>query len=94
MLERLLCNGIVYTMDEERPTAEAVGIKDGRIAFVGSNEEAAAMEAAEKVDLGGKTVLPGFNEGHMHLGGYAFSNMNVKLADARSVQDILDSLKQ
>lgn len=94
MLDRLLCNGIVHTMDEERPTAEAVGIKDGRIAFVGSNEEAAAMEAAEKVDLGGKTVLPGFNEGHMHLGGYSFSNMNVKLADARSVQDILDSLKQ
>ena len=56
MLERLLCNGIVHTMDEERPTAEAVGIKDGRIAFVGSNEEAAAMEAA--VYCGSVRMMP------------------------------------
>ena len=51
MLDRLLFNGIVHTMDEGKPEAQAIGIKDGKICFVGSDEEAAALEAKEKVDL-------------------------------------------
>ena len=94
MLDRILFNGVVHTMDKEKPEAQAVGIKDGKICFVGTNEEAAALEAAEKVDLEGKTVLPGFNEGHMHLGGYAFSNLNVKLMDAKSSKEVVAALKQ
>ncbi|MBQ4577385.1 MAG: amidohydrolase family protein, partial [Firmicutes bacterium] len=93
MLDRILFNGVVHTMDKEKPEAQAVGIKDGKICFVGTNEEAAALEAAEKVDLEGKTVLPGFNEGHMHLGGYAFSNLNVKLMDAKSAGEVVAALK-
>ncbi len=94
MLDRLLFNGIVHTMDEGKPEAQAIGIKDGKICFVGSDEEAAALEAKEKVDLKGKAVLPGFNEGHMHLGSYAFSNANILLMDAVSVEDILERLKK
>ena len=63
MLDRIFYNGLIKTMNEDQPVAEAVGVKDGRICFVGSNEEAAQLEAMEKVDLGGKLMLPGFNEG-------------------------------
>ena len=94
MLDRLFYNGIVRTMDEARPTAQAVGIKDGTIRFVGNDEEAAVLEAKERVDLNGKMVLPGFNEGHMHLGTYAFANMNVKLFETKSVEECLDRMKQ
>ena len=77
MLDRLYFNGIVRTMDEENPIAQALGVLDGKIVFVGSDDEAKMLEAAEKIDLDGKLMLPGFNEGHMHLGTYSFANMNV-----------------
>ena len=62
MLDRLYFNGIVRTMDEENPIAQALGVLDGKIVFVGSDDEAKMLEAAEKIDLDGKLMLPGFNE--------------------------------
>ena len=51
------------------PRAEAVAIAAGRIAAVGSNAEIAAMAGAQtrRIDAGGRTVLPGFVESHLHL---------------------------
>ena len=93
MLDRLYFNGIVRTMDEENPIAQALGVLDGKIVFVGSDDEAKMLEAAEKIDLDGKLMLPGFNEGHMHLGTYSFANMNVKLFETKSVEECLERMK-
>ena len=76
-MDLLFYNGVIHTMDVEERVVEAVGVTDGKISFVGSNEEAAKLDAAEKIDLGGKLMLPGFIEGHMHLCSYAFTNHNV-----------------
>ena len=93
MLDRLYFNGIVRTMGEENPIAQALGVLDGKIVFVGSDDEAKMLEAAEKIDLDGKLMLPGFNEGHMHLGTYSFANMNVKLFETKSVEECLERMK-
>ncbi len=93
-MDLLFYNGVIHTMDEEERVVEAVGVTDGKISFVGSNEEAAKLEAAEKVDLGGKLMLPGFIEGHMHLCSYAFTNNNVMLFDCKSVEDCLEAAKR
>ncbi|MFC0189735.1 imidazolonepropionase [Fictibacillus aquaticus] len=45
----------------------AVGIKDGKIAFVGTAEEAAGLQAAEKIDASGKLLSPGLVDPHTHL---------------------------
>ena len=63
----LYLNGNIYTVDARDSRAEAVLVKDGKIAFVGSNEDAKALAADRVVDLEGKTVIPGFIEGHGHL---------------------------
>jgi predicted amidohydrolase YtcJ len=57
----ILTNARVYTADAARPRAQAVAIRDGRIVFVGSDLEAAALRgsATRTLDLDGKTVLPG-----------------------------------
>ena len=94
MLDRIFYNGLIKTMNEDMPVAEAVGVKDGRICFVGSNEEAETLEAVEKVDLGGKLMLPGFNEGHMHLATYSFTNSNIAMHKFTSVQECLDSVRK
>ena len=60
MNDVLYKNGQIYTVDDSRSWAEAVAVKDGRITFVGSNEDAKGIEAAEVIDLDGKMLLPGF----------------------------------
>ncbi|WP_217702453.1 amidohydrolase family protein [Nocardioides guangzhouensis] len=64
----VLTNGRVLTMDPRRPEAEAVAIRTGRIVQVGSDAEAvaAAGPGAPVVDLGGGSLLPGFQDAHVH----------------------------
>lgn len=66
--QKLYFNGKIYTVDESRPWAEAILIDGNKILFVGSNAEAESRtdENATKIDLGGKVVLPGFHDVHMH----------------------------
>ncbi len=59
-------NADVVTMDERRPTAQAVAVRGGRILAVGDLDAvlAAAGRDALAVDLGGRTLIPGFVDGH------------------------------
>ncbi len=64
----VLRNAIVLTMDPEVPTADAVAIEGDTIRAVGMQAEvlAAAAPGATIVDLGGRVLLPGFNDAHCH----------------------------
>lgn len=66
-------NGAIYTLDELRPWAEAIAVRDGRIVAVGNDAEVAARvgKGTRIVDLDGRFVLPGFRDSHVHpiLGG-------------------------
>jgi len=66
----ILTNARVLTMDEGNPTARALALSQGRIAAVGTEVEvmALATPATRVIDVGGRTVLPGFFESHLHLG--------------------------
>jgi predicted amidohydrolase YtcJ len=61
-------NGTILTINDSLPTAEAVAVKGGKILAVGSEAEvlATAGDATERIDLGGKTMLPGFVDSHGH----------------------------
>jgi len=73
MVDLLVVNARVLTMDVGCPRAQAVAIADGRIVAVGG-DEVAALGAARVIDAGGRTLLPGFVESHMHLFGGAELN--------------------
>ncbi|ATN35634.1 hydrolase [Rhizobium sp. ACO-34A] len=64
-------NARILTMDDESPRAEAIAIAGNRILAVGGNAEILplAKAGARIIDAGGATVLPGFNEAHMHIFG-------------------------
>jgi predicted amidohydrolase YtcJ len=64
-------NGTILTMDDEQPTAEAVAVKDGKIVAVGAKDDVlkTAGEETARIDLGGKTMLPGFFDSHGHAYG-------------------------
>ncbi|MDP6993961.1 MAG: hypothetical protein QGF87_06360, partial [Woeseiaceae bacterium] len=64
-------NGVIWTVDEDNPTAEAVASLNGRLIYVGSNAGVAAHIGTdtEVVDLGGAFVTPGFYDNHVHFEG-------------------------
>ena len=66
----IFTNAKIYTVDTSKPWAQAVAIKDGRFVYVGDNEgvEKWIGSKTEKVDLGGKFVLPGLVDSHTHPG--------------------------
>ncbi len=68
-MKTILLRGANFlTMDEARPRVESLVLGAGKIVFAGPESEARAFAgaAAELVDLGGRTVLPGFNDNHLH----------------------------
>ncbi|MBQ6662844.1 MAG: amidohydrolase [Firmicutes bacterium] len=88
-MDKIYYNGKVRAIDKENRVYEAIGIQDGRIAFLGSNEEARELPAAEKTDLNGKTVLPGFIDSHLHMLNYAFVKSSYRMAGADSIEGII-----
>src|SRR5262245_60176683 len=65
----ILSNGKVITVDERFTIAQAVAIRGERIVAVGTNQELAALAGpnTRRIDLKGKSVLPGLIDNHMHL---------------------------
>src|ERR1700704_6475048 len=77
--ERVLFNAKVFTGVPDHPYAEAVAIRGDKIVAVGSLAEVlrAAGKGAERVDLGGKTLLPGLIDSHAHPIDGGFSLISV-----------------
>ena len=89
-MDTIFYNGKVVCMDGR--TAQAVCVEEGKIAFVGSDREALGRktENAALIDLGGRLMLPGFIDTHMHLLFYGESLSIAKLAGARSKRELLE----
>jgi predicted amidohydrolase YtcJ len=86
----VILNASIHTMDEARPTAEAVAILGNRIATVGPTAgiRALAGPGTRVIDAAGKTILPGFNDAHVHFLMGGFSVANVDLRDASSPEEL------
>ena len=91
-MDRILINGKVVTMDKNRSIQEAVAIDKGRIVKVGTNEEILELkgENTDVIDLGGKLLLPGFNDSHLHLVGFGYTLQNVDLVGVKSIEEIIE----
>ncbi|HEX8742339.1 MAG TPA: amidohydrolase [Thermoleophilaceae bacterium] len=94
--QALVLEGSVMTMDPRRPAAQAVGIRDGRIAAVGRRDEvrAAMGEGAERADLGDAAILPAFIDAHHHFCMAAFDRRTPDLHDLPTVGDVLERVEQ
>jgi predicted amidohydrolase YtcJ len=89
--ERVLFNAKVFTGVPDHPYAEAVAIRGDKIVAVGSLAEVlqAAGKGTERVDLGGKTLLPGLIDSHAHPIDGGFSLISVDLGDELKSTDEL-----
>jgi hypothetical protein len=81
----------IYTADVNRPVAEALAVRGGRIAFVGSARGALALAGpkTEKLDLAGRTVIPGMVDAHAHLLGLGQALRTVDLVGTKSYEEVV-----
>lgn len=92
--DMILSNAVVYTVDGDRSRHEALAIKDGRIAAVGPAELVAEHRGGGTLtlDLGGRLVLPGFIDAHLHAKNATGDLFEVDLASCRSTRECLDAV--
>src|SRR5215204_389366 len=85
----------VYTMDAARSWASAVGVRDGRIVYVGSDSLPPGLIGShtEVVDLRGKMVLPGFQDGHVHPISSGIDLGECSLDDLATAATVSDSIR-
>ncbi len=88
MTGTLFTSGRIYTLDASLPLVEALAVRDGRIVAAGRAEELRdAFSAFRHVDLGGRSVVPGFVDSHIHLPSYGISLRRVDLQPARTLRE-------
>lgn len=70
--DQIYVGGTIVTVNDAAPTAEALAVRAGKVTAVGPRADVmkAKGERTEVIDLAGKTVVPGFLDGHSHFGGY------------------------
>ena len=82
----ILENGVIRTLDPSLPVARALAVAGGRIAGgIGTHET--ALASPEVVDLGGRCVLPGFTDSHVHFATWAVAQSEVRLEDTKTLEE-------
>jgi predicted amidohydrolase YtcJ len=84
-------SGKIVTVDPQFRTVEAMAIRGGRIVAVGTNADIAKLAGAatERVDLRGRTVLPGLIDSHVHAPSASMYEFEQPVPDMESVEDVL-----
>lgn len=87
-------NAKVLTMDEAQPRAEAIAVRGNRILAVGTNDEIDRYcgQQTRVIDAASATVLPGFNEAHMHLFGGSTSLTHLSLFGVQGMDAMRDAI--
>jgi predicted amidohydrolase YtcJ len=84
----ILENGVIRTLEPALPKARGLALAGERVAGgVGTHET--ALPSPERVDLGGRCVLPGFTDSHVHFPTWAIAQRQVRLEGARSLEEAL-----
>jgi predicted amidohydrolase YtcJ len=86
----LVTNGRIWTVDPDRPEAEALAVIGTRIVAVGSRAEIEAWRGpkTEVIDAEGRRIVPGFDDAHVHFFEGSAKLSQVQLKDARSPQEL------
>ena len=87
----IITNAKVWTVDKAHPTAQAVAVLGDRIVAVGTNPEIEAWHGpgTRVIDAGGKLLLPGFNDAHVHFVSGGLQLDAVQLNDATSAEEFV-----
>lgn len=93
--DQVFRNGHVLTMDAESSLASSIAIQGERILAVGNDAATASLIGPETkiTDLEGRTVLPGFIDGHAHMDREGLKGALPSLAGVNSIEDLIEQLR-
>lgn len=93
--DMVIYGGTIYTVNDQQPTVEAVVVRGGKIEYTGTEEEAREWigDSTRVIDLQGKTMTPGFIEGHGHLMGVGYNELDIDLMGASSFEEIVEKVR-
>ena len=93
--DQIIKNAKIFTSDRNNPTASALAIKDGRFIYVG--DEAGLQEyEGEVTDLGGRFIMPGIIDSHVHVtmgAAFEYANLGTGVM-VEGKQEILDFIAE
>ncbi|MFC1558027.1 amidohydrolase [candidate division KSB1 bacterium] len=96
--DMVILNGNIITVDKNFSTAEAIAIKEDKITAVGSNKmiERMAGISTKRINLEGKTVIPGINDAHTHpeIAIAIESKLFDKIPNTRTIKELLNWIEQ
>lgn len=99
--DTIFVNGDVVTMNDKAPSAAALAVKDGRVLAVGAEADVMATRgpSTKVIDLGGRTLLPGFLDGHSHfinaIRMVTWANVSSPpVGPVRNIPDLIATLKE
>ena len=92
----IITHADVYTVDPTHPHAEGFAIRDGRIVFVGTTKEIERYRGPKThlIDAGGKLVLPGIQDSHVHFVSGSHALNKVDLQGAKSLVEIQRRIRE
>ncbi len=87
----IVYNGHIVTLDSDSSVVEAFAVREGRVLSTGTNEEILALvdDQTERIDLTGRTAVPGLADNHFHSAG---GGPGVDLSQTRTIQEVLDAI--
>ena len=90
--DMIIHNGMIYTMNDLNPTAEAVAVSSGKIIALGKYTDLDPLitPRTKIINLRGATMTPGIIEGHGHFYGLGLAKMQLDLSKTESYQDLVD----
>ncbi len=95
MPDKIFINGKIYSLDDKNSIYEAVAVKDGLIFDLGTNEKILKKYSdAEKIDLNGAVVFPGFIDSHGHIIGYGDNLLQIDLVGTESQKEIAELVRK
>jgi predicted amidohydrolase YtcJ len=92
----IIKGGTIYTVDESNPTVEAVAVTGDVIVYAGDLKGISKFEDenTKVIDLQGKTMTPGFIEGHGHFMGLGYNELNLDLMNVTSYEEMVEKVKE
>jgi hypothetical protein len=96
VVDLLLYNGLILTVDEKNNFANWVAVSNGKVLDIGKDDgyKKYIKSTSEAIDLKGKTVLPGFYDSHVHLAQTGLNMLCVDLSNVKSIKELLELIKK
>jgi predicted amidohydrolase YtcJ len=93
VVDTIVHNASIYTIDDAFSKKEAMAIKDGLIVEIGAeNQILNKYTAAQKIDAGQRAIYPGLIDAHCHFMGYGIEKNRINLVGTKSFEEVIDRI--